>query len=998
VRLPALSAIVLDDTNSYVNAFYASGPGALIDLSALPVIGPWLNMQMNDGGVILLDGVTELAGSLTLDSGFTMTLPGITELVFDTPQTLSVNGEGTVLSLPNATRIVNASLNVGAGATMHLPALTQLHAEGALRSLTVTGSGEFCAPLLSSLVNMTLSANSGSQLIFSNVSEFRFEDLCVGGITIAQASGQDGQGTPSRISLPLLESLDYLLQAGCGHNFVINASSGAEVLLPAMTAINLHPSSTSGGHTLSASGVDSILDLSALPALGPRLNLEMTAGGVIALDSVTTYEGGLSVSGGSQVTLPGLSTLDFDTTKYWYVSSEGSSLSLPQVTSVRRAHFHVSYGAALHLPLVTTLTGCDVYVEYGGHFDAPALMAASANGDVRTVTVIGEAQFDAPLLASLENVRLEAHQGAELLLPALTSFGFDGACAGSILSASDAGTTLSLPVLETLHYLNDPGCGFNVEAQWGALIGLPQLDTVVVTPGSGPLGVFTSFHTGSIIDLTALPGIGPGLSMNMSQGGVILLDSVATLDGSLGVDGGSVITLPGLTSLDFDSLQELSVTGAGSVLSLPDTALIVNAGLAANDGGVFLLPVLTSLHANDGLTAIAVRGTGQLSAPLLESLVNVRLSAQSGGQLELPALTEFRFEDTCTGGAAIAVAMGSDGLGAPSRITVPLLETLEYACTPNWGAFTVEASSGGEVSMPALTAVELDPANEGVHTFRASGSMSFLDLSALPVIGPWLAVQMNGGGVVALDSVSAFEGALTVDGGITVSLPGLATLDFASQTYWSVSGENTLVSLPDTTAITHAELTASNGAALDLPLLTELIDSSVYVSYTGQVDAPLLTSMSGPTAPQTVRVTAEGVFAAPLLASLVNVALDVQWGGQLVFPLLTELRFEGHCTSAILNAHGTDGLGNPSEITLPALETLAYLEENGCAFWVDAQWGAAIGLPVLQTITVDPGNATTHTFFAWGAGTLVELPALDPLPGNIALLPQNGGAILNPNL
>jgi hypothetical protein len=136
------------------------------------------------------------------------------------------------------------------------------------------GTGEFRAPLLASLTNVSLLSLGGAQLTLPSLTEFVFESDCENR-TLIDASGVDAEGVTSRVSLPALESLSFL--PTCGTSFTVAAYGGGVVELPGLSAVLLSAEAVSG--IFSAYG--GTIDLSVLDPIPDRVVLQEDGGGVI---------------------------------------------------------------------------------------------------------------------------------------------------------------------------------------------------------------------------------------------------------------------------------------------------------------------------------------------------------------------------------------------------------------------------------------------------------------------------------------------------------------------------------------------------------------------------------------------------------------------------------------------------------------------------------------------------------------------------------------------
>jgi protocatechuate 3,4-dioxygenase beta subunit len=285
LSLPALTSIAVTAgyTTTYVNALSggdvelplvtqlsgsvaieSQNAGSTIDLSSLTDFNGG-SLSVTQQGTVLDPDLTTLNGvGVTLDGTGTVAVAQITSF---TAGTLTLSG--ITLNMPVLTDAAGSAILVSGGVSVTLPALTD--ADGA--SLEVSGGASLTLPVLTSYTEPN--AFSGSTL---------------------QASG-----TNSVLSLPALTSI--AVTAGYTTTYV-NALSGGDVELPLVTQL-------SGSVAVESQNAGSTIDLSSLTDFNGG-SLTITSGGAVIDPNLTTLVNvTITTDSTGTLTLPANQTFSF---------------------------------------------------------------------------------------------------------------------------------------------------------------------------------------------------------------------------------------------------------------------------------------------------------------------------------------------------------------------------------------------------------------------------------------------------------------------------------------------------------------------------------------------------------------------------------------------------------------------------------------------------------------------------------------------------------------
>jgi hypothetical protein len=289
---------------------------------------------------------------------------------------------------------------------------------------------------------------------------------------------------------------------------------------------------------------------------------------------------------------------------------------------------------------------------------------------------------------------LYAAAGATLSLADLTSYTLTANFATTTFEASGANSVLSLPDLSSIAVQATYPEQVNVEASSGGDVSMPMLSQV-----SASL-VVQSTGSGSVIDLSALTDFSAQLDVYSSPGALTVTDQGTVVD-------------PALTSLNNVSV---TLDGTGT-LSIEAWTTLTNASLT--------------------ITA------GSYSFPSLTDIDSSNLNVQANASLTLPAVANY----TSRNNFATTTFEAS---GANSVLSLPDLTSIAVQATyPE--QVNVQASSGGDVSMPMLAQVAAS------LVVQSTGSGSVVDLSGLADFSAQLDVYGTPGALTVSDQGTVLD-------------------------------------------------------------------------------------------------------------------------------------------------------------------------------------------------------------------------------------------------
>ncbi len=511
--------------------------GAIIDLDALQTLPHGAQISISNGGrvnaaklatvadrISIAEGTSSLnapiignvnGGSISTALSASFALPA---LVSATDAGFSTGGGS--LSLAALASATGTSLSVSDGGSLSAPVLTSLTGG----SITLGGATSvLTAPMLGTIDDTTLKANSGGVLSLPNVHGYAFNGADISGDEIQALD------TGSRVTLANLTTL-----TSDGHDLTVAASvgsGGGRVDLPQLGTIL-----TPNGGTVSflSVGAGTLLDLSGLVKLPAADEIVVDNGGHVEAGQLTSIDGDIVMTGsgntfnaGSVVSITGALSISGVTLSYPLVTqlsdvyvavSTGGSLTLAGVASVMGSTL-VASGGALALPGLTTAHDTTMAVSSSGSLGASALTSFTSG----ELTISGSSSaLTVTAVADIDDTTLSAASGGHLDLPGVGSYTFteyrcDFPSCSEVFSQG-TGSLVSLPDLLTISS-NGQNLDFLAEnpGNGGGHIDAPALVTADTSPG-GAIS-FTASGSGTSIDLGALTTYDPQYVKFFTPGG-----------------------------------------------------------------------------------------------------------------------------------------------------------------------------------------------------------------------------------------------------------------------------------------------------------------------------------------------------------------------------------------------------------------------------------------------------------------------------------------------
>ena len=222
---------------------------------ALPSLTTW------SGGESTIVMGTLTANSLTQATGVRLLTAHDDAVVMNALTTVSDGGiflNAGRITLPSLTTLVNVSMQLLAGSTLEVPALTTYRAD---KAGSLLSGGILQAPALRSLVNVSLTVSDGTQTMsLPGVTSYSWT-LCEGGGLGTFIAGQGGTMDLSGLKTFTIDV------PGCGPlGFNVGAVSGGTINLSGLERIEIPGQQTLG---VLAGGPGSVIDLSSLTFFPP---------------------------------------------------------------------------------------------------------------------------------------------------------------------------------------------------------------------------------------------------------------------------------------------------------------------------------------------------------------------------------------------------------------------------------------------------------------------------------------------------------------------------------------------------------------------------------------------------------------------------------------------------------------------------------------------------------------------------------------------------------
>jgi hypothetical protein len=488
------------------NVFSAANPGSLLDLSSVQSMDFAWNDQdgtayastisATDSGVVDLRNVTRFTlparGEDRVDfvqtTGGTINLAGL-QIIDGAGRARFYGRDARSFSLPSLAQATGVEFDLAAGSNFSAPSLLKLN----FSSITIPADRTVRLGGLTDMNNSQFYLSSGQRWGVST-GDIAATTYSTTGYRYGNFTYFSSTGTGSILDLSSIQS----------GNFGWDDADG-----------------TTYAGTISAS-LNGIVDLSGLqsittPARGEdRLDLVLATGGQIRLNSLQT------VSGGGLIR---------------FATSDGTSFSLPALTTLRNARFDLSAGSTFSAPRLQNFNFSSLAITQGRTFVFGGVTNID-NSDIQTSSgrAWGTSTGD---FAALNYSRTGYRYGN-----------------GTIFSASGAGSVLDLSSLQTAN--------FGWDDQDGTVY-----SSVISASNSG------------IVDLSGLSTVTPPargedrLDFNIASGGQIRLNSLTT------ASGGGYIRFTATDGADFN---------------LPNLATLRNGQFVLGPGSDFIAPSLSTMN------------------------------------------------------------------------------------------------------------------------------------------------------------------------------------------------------------------------------------------------------------------------------------------------------------------------------------------------------------------------------------------------------------------
>ena len=274
------SSLTLAGLTSFTNTLYptleATGTGSLLSLPSLAsiaVTGGGTNVEAFSGGDLEIPLVTQITGSVDLESNSATSILDVSDLATFTGGTLNFSG---------------GTLNVSGGAHQ-LPALTD--AENT--TFLISGGVSLSLPTITSAANASFEVSGGSSLTLSGLTSF----------TNTLFPTLEATGTGSLLSLPSLTSI-----AVTSGSTNVEALSGGDLKIPLVTQI-------SGTVDVESENAGSTMDLTDLTTFSGG-SLTVKEGGTLDIPALATLVNATLVTDATATfTLPAGQTVSFPSGK-----------------------------------------------------------------------------------------------------------------------------------------------------------------------------------------------------------------------------------------------------------------------------------------------------------------------------------------------------------------------------------------------------------------------------------------------------------------------------------------------------------------------------------------------------------------------------------------------------------------------------------------------------------------------------------------------------------
>lgn len=935
------------------------------------------NIQAYNNSTISLPGLTAIntKADVYLDARGGNSVIDVSNLasVATTAGTLHIWAlDGGIVGLDNLTKIEDSSFDINATdptSVIDAPLLNLLTTPvGQTSYVTAVLGGEInVGPMLKSLDRVRLSSDESGFPVEQLVS-FKHESIYLNG------------GAPT---FPILTTFD---SGG------LYASGGAIVTLPGITSMGANDS---GDSYIDANGAGTSVTFANLLTVAKqdpyRIHFRAYDNGSLSIPLLTSLAAGnaeLRATDGGTVNMPMLSNFSPPSGSFNYIASygggnvniapalktldrvqlelSGSGFPTAQLISFKHANLYV-YGGSPSFANLTTLESAGISVQNDLTTVVLTGITTIPSSDIDDVYIdvaYGTASLSLPNLVTVAmqdpyRIHFRAYDGGTMSLAKLTSL----AAGNSELSAYNDGK-INAPLLAAF---SPPSGSFSyLGAYAGGVVtiasGLTTLDRVQleVEDAGFPTAQLTSLKhsrlyvyggSPSFANVTTLETTGITAQYDAN----VVMSGITTIPASDSVDmyfdaayGPANLSFPNLVSVAKQNPYRIHFRAFNDgTVSIPLLTSLAagNADLTAYNDGKILAPLLASFTPPSGSYSIiaAFAGGSITVAPTLTTLDGVQLEVEGTG-FPLAQLTSFKHAQLYVYGgmhtlnnltefASAGISVQNDAVVVmPGITTIPAAEVNDVFFDAGFGGTTLNPS----LSLPNLvTVARQDPLR--IH-FRAfyGGTVSLGSLTSLAAGNAELSAYGTGTiDAPLLVNLSPPTGSSSniyaSDNSKIQVAAGLTQLDRTDLAVDSLSS----FPVGQLTSFKHARMDISGGA-LAFVLLSELTDSSVFVSGTANVTMPAIVSMSaaGSFNGSYFQAAGDCELSFPNLTTLTgttsgDILIRAYDSGEVSMPLVTQFNTGG----IYIYAEDTDSvvdLSSLNALTIPAT-SFAYVTavENG---------------------------------------------------------------------
>ncbi|MCY2951766.1 MAG: hypothetical protein NTU53_07280 [Planctomycetota bacterium] len=958
--------------------FSATGAGTAINVSSLQTLSDawddgWGGVRVHtisasNSAAINLSKVQNLVGPVRGEDRLDIVTASGASIDFSGLQSITGAGQvrfitdGTAFSLASLASCSILSINVGANATVDLPALTTASAFG----VTAGDSSVVNLPVLTTLANSNISLANNQTINAPNLKTFTGSSLTLGPnqtlnapafTTIDNSSFILSGGKTLAVNTPTYSAVGV----GASASLISLSGSGTSLDFSTVKTLNDGFNDSWGGvnvHTISVAS-NASLDLSNTqniisPARGEdRLDFVVSSGGSVNLTSLQTITGAGQVRfvvDSPTFTLPVLTAASGVT----FVMSGGSTLGFPLLETADRTALNVPNSGTFNANALKTLTNSSITLGTGGTLNATSLRTFTSS----SLTLGGGQTLNAPGFTNIDNSVFAISGGATFASP-VTAYNATGLAGSStLLNVSGAGSTMDLSAAQTFNDAwND---------SWGGV----QVHTISVSGGG-------TINLSNVSTLIAPARAEDRLDIVMGSGGTVNLAKLQSITGAgqvRFVSDAATFTLPMLAQAAGLSFA----MNASSVLSLPALTNADRSAFTVPASGTFNLPLLTTLTNS----SIDLAAAATFNAPSLKSFTNGTLSLNTGSNLNTPAFTNINNSRiTLTGGATLTAA-------------VP-----DYSATALGASYTLFNVSGAGSALDLSSVLNFSDAwDDGwggtqVHTISVTNggtiNLGNLQILAVPVRAEDRLDLVTGtGGTINLAKLQSFVGSgqvRVVSDAANLTLPGLASANGLS---FAMNAGST-VSLPVLASADRATLAVPDAGTFNLPQLAILTNSSIAVGTGGTFSAPKLKTFTG----GSLSLGANQTLNVPAFTSFNNTGFTLSGGVTyaVAAPVYSATALNGAATLISLSGSGTS-------LDFSSVRTF----NDG---WDDS-WGgtqvhtlsvsnnASLNLSNTQTL-ISPARAEDRLDIVTDSGGFVDLSSLTSItkPGQTRFVVGGGSSI-----